>query len=113
MSYSPKELVPQQYVESSATLKYTSPANGKGTWIDYAAFANNDAATQTVTVYIIPSGGSAGLDTKVIPALSLAAGAFNSAPGLASRFLAPGTAIQWSASVASKVNGTITGREVS
>lgn len=112
MSTTPKVLVEQQYVENATTSKYTSPANGKGTWIDKATFANTDVVSQTITVYIVPSGGSAGNDTKAIPATAILTGAVTSIADLAGKFISPGASIQWVASAASKVNGAINGREV-
>lgn len=115
MSYTPKVLVAQQHVENANTLKYTSPAagsGGKGTWIDKAVFANPSAGSATVTVYIVPSGGSAGNDTMAIPPLSIAAGASVSVAELAGRFIAAGSAVWWVASAATTINGAINGREV-
>lgn len=113
MSFTPKVLVAQQYVENAAlTLKYTSPLAGKGTWIDKAVFTNISGSAATLTVNIVPSGGSAGNDNKVIPGQSIAAGVVTSVAELAGKFIGPGDAIHWQASAGSAINGAINGREV-
>ena len=116
MAYTPKVLVAQQYVDNAATLKYTSPATvdgGKGTWIDKATFANPTGGAASVSVYIVPAGGSVTDATRAIPPVSIAAGATLSLSDLAGKFIAAGSAIHWVASAASTINGAINGREVS
>ena len=115
MSYTPKVLVSQQFVENANTKKYTSPATadgGKGTWIDKATFANPTAGSATVAVYIVPGGGSVSDATKAIPPVSIAAGATLSIADLAGKFIAAGSEIWWVASAATTINGAINGREV-
>jgi hypothetical protein len=115
MPASPKVLVSQQYVENTATLKYTSPATvdgGKGTWIDKAAFANPTASTASVRVYIVPPGDVVSDETNPIPPLSIPAGGSLSINDLAGKFIAAGTQIHWAASLATTINGAINGREV-
>lgn len=114
-TYTAKAIVPQQYVENTATKKYTSPATadgGKGTWIDKAAFANSSGSSATLSVYIVPPGDSVGGNTNAIPAFSIGIGAEVSLSGLAGRFIAPGTEIWWAAGTASAITGAINGREV-
>lgn len=115
MSYTPKVFVPQQYVENTATKKYTAPATvdgGKGAWIDKAAFSNSSGASATLTVYIVPAGGAAGGSTNAIPSFSVGPGDEISLAGLAGRFIAPGTEIWWASNTASAITGAINGREV-
>lgn len=115
MSYTPKVLVSQQYVENTDTLKYTSPVTGdggKGTWIDKASFANPTAGSATVAVYIVPASGSVSDATLAIPPVTIAAGATLSISDLAGKFIAAGSTIHWEASAASTINGAINGREV-
>ena len=111
MSFTTKVIVQQGYVDSSLTLKYTSPSTGKGTWIDKATFTNVSGATANFTLNIVPSGGSSGADNKVISAYSLASGATASLSDLSGRYMAPGDSIYWSASAATSINGAISGRE--
>lgn len=115
MSYTPKVLVAQQYVENTLTKKYTAPATasgGKGVWIDKATFANISGSTATVTVYLVPSGGATGNDTKTIPAASITAGASMTMADLSGKLIAPGDEIWWIASAGTAINGAINGREV-
>jgi len=113
VSFTPKVLVAQQYVDNAAlTLKYTSPTGGKGTWIDKAVFTNISGATAQLTVNIVPNAGSAGSDNKVIPGQSMSASAVLSVAELAGKFLGPGDSIYWQASAGSAINGAINGREV-
>lgn len=112
MSFTPKVLVAQQYVENALTLKYTSPVGGKGTWIDKATFTNISGATASLTVNLVPSGGSTGNDNKVISGQSLASQATVSLADLAGKFIGPGDTIYWLASAATAINGAINGREV-
>lgn len=109
----PAVLVASADIENASTLKYTSPAAGRGTWIDKATFLNHAGTTQTFTVWLVPSGGSAGNSNLVISARSLAAsGGSDFAPELVGKFLAPGDAIYWQASAATSINGAINGREL-
>lgn len=109
----PATLVAAGNVENASTLKYTSPSNGRGTWIDKATFLNYAGSTQTFSVWIVPSGGSAGNSNLVISGRSLAAsGGSDFAPELVGKFLAPGDAIYWQASAATSINGAINGREL-
>ena len=115
MSYTAKVLIAQQYVDVALTKKYTSPTTangGKGTWLDKSTFANVTAGAATVTVYLVPSGGATGNDTKTIPPVSLAAGATLTLSDLAGKFIGPGDEIWWVASAATTLNGAINGREI-
>lgn len=109
----PAVLVAATNVENAQTLKYTSPVNGKGTWVDKATFLNYSGGAQTFTVWLVPSGGAAGNSNLVISARSLASsGGSDFAPELVGKFLAPGDAIYWQASAATSINGAINGREL-
>lgn len=113
MSYTPKMLAAQAYVPSPGpTLAYTSPAAGKGTWIDKVNFSNDTAGPQTVTVWLIPPAGAAGSDTKVVPLQSVASKVQLTVAELAGKFIDAGYAIHWGASAATSINGSISGREV-
>lgn len=59
MSVTPKRLTPAQLTASAATY-YTGAANVQ-TIIKKLTFTNSTATARTVTVYLVPSGGSAGV----------------------------------------------------
>lgn len=59
-----KPLIEGSAITSSAVDLYTVPASTKAT-VKYISIHNDHAATtETVTIWIIPSGGSAGVATK-------------------------------------------------
>ena len=115
MSYTPKVIVPQAFVESALTKKYTSPVlglGGKGTWIDKAVFANPTGSAATVTIYLVPAGGATGDSTKTIPPVTIAAGATLAVTELAGKCMAAGDELWWVSGTASAINGAVNGREV-
>lgn len=115
MTYTAKALVAPQLLPTAATKLYTSPAaisGGKGTWIDSAAGSNVTAGAATVTAYIVPSGGATNDNTKVLPPLSVAAGAAAPLSAMAGRFMSPGDELWMQSSVASAINVAIAGREI-
>jgi hypothetical protein len=116
MTYTPAVFVPQQYVENTATKKYTgvlSGAGGRGFYIDKAVFANPTTNSATVTIHIVAPAGSVGDATKVIPATVVPPGGVLSLHDLAGRFNVAGSEIWWTASAATTITGAISGREVS
>lgn len=112
MSYTPKALVPQQWVDSTSTLKYTSPASGKGTYIDKATFTNMAATTLTLTVNLVPAGEIVGSKHTVISGQSISTNQTVSLSDLAGRYMAPGDMLYWTTTAATSINGAILGREV-
>lgn len=110
MTATPKTLIAQQNVEDALTTKYTSPANGNGTWVDKFTARNYSAGTETVSVHLVPSGGSAD-NTNLVVLKSLAAGEDYSFPQVVGKFLDPGDFISWIASTATTISGGANGRE--
>lgn len=58
MSISINKITSAQLTASAATY-YTSPTNGRGI-IKKLTFTNSTATARTITVYLVPSAGSAG-----------------------------------------------------
>ena len=95
---------------ASATL-YTAPSaptlgpSPKARMVE-VLLANTDSAARTVTLYVVPSGGSAGNATTVMPAVSIAATTF-----VRQKFctaIEAGGTIRGFADTANKVCATIT-----
>lgn len=109
----PKVLVQSAAVENAQTTKYTSPAAGKGTWIDKFTITNTTAATPvTISVNIVPVSGAAAAGNLIISARSLAGGETYTCPELVGRFLGPGDFISWIAGAATSLTGRVEGREL-
>lgn len=68
-----KKLFNPALLTASAATYYTSPANTR-TLVKKLTFTNTDTVARTVTVYVIPSGGSASATNTLISARALAAG---------------------------------------
>lgn len=112
MTTTPKVLAADAQLPSSVGTAYTSPAEGKGTWIDKFTLCNTTGTTRQVTVYVVPSAGSPSASNTVLSAFAVAAGETYLCPELTGRFLAPGSSVQWFASAATAITGYIGGREV-
>ena len=112
MTTTPKVLIAQQNIPNSTTTAYTSPANGKGTWVDQFDVCNYSAGAVTVRVWVVPSGGSA-VDSSIrIIDKSIASKASVSLDEVVGSFMNPGDSISWSASAATSINGGASGREI-
>ena len=57
---------------ASAVPLYTSPANGGGTRVVAFSLVNDGGTTETYTLHIVPSGGSADSTNILVSARSLA-----------------------------------------
>ncbi|HUY04997.1 MAG TPA: hypothetical protein VMV33_17095 [Rhodocyclaceae bacterium] len=54
-----QQLVPGQFVPNTETTLYTSPT-GTTTRIDKVTVTNTDAVAHTITIHLVPAGGTAG-----------------------------------------------------
>jgi len=72
MSVTPKTITSAQ-VAATATTYYTAPANTRSI-IKKLTFTNSTAGALTVTVYLVPLGGTAGVTNILISARSVGAG---------------------------------------
>lgn len=107
-----KTLVDGQHVAGSNTLYYTVPA-GVRAKISRVTLVNTDTANQTVSVYFVPNGGSAGDSNAVLKTKSLAPNETYPAYELVGHVLEAGDMIYAGASAASKVAMMVSGVEVS
>ena len=88
-------------IANSATTYYT--ATNKRSRIDTCALTNTTAGAITATVYIVPSGGTAGVTNCVLSAKSIAAGATYIPPGVIGQWLETGGTLQALASSATSI----------
>lgn len=111
MAATPKVLIAHADAENAATQKYLSPVNGKGTWIDKFTGRNHSGGTQTLSIWLVPSGGAAD-NTNLMKVKSFASGEDYAFPEIVGKFLNPGDAIYWQASAAAAINAGANGREI-
>lgn len=101
-------LFPETQLATSAAVLYISPTNTT-TAIRKIVFTNTDTAACTFSVYIVPSGSSAGVTNIIISAFSLAPGQAYIASELSAIILGAGASLQALASSANKINAIGTG----
>lgn len=106
-----KPLFDAQFAPATNTIVYTVPALTR-TIIDKFTATNTDGSTRTITVNIIPAGGSAGNQNTVTSAQSLTAGLSMELAEQSRQILNAGDMISVIASVASKVVIRASGREI-
>ena len=95
----------------SAVTYYTVGANTRAI-IKKATFTNDDATAITVTINLVPSGGSAGYANSVTKTKTLAAGETWSCHDMENHELEAGGFISMVASVTAKIGCRISGYEV-
>ena len=92
MAVSPKRLIAGSQLTNAAATYYT--ATGVKARIDALVLSNTTAGAVTATVYLVPSGGSAGASNCILSARSLAAGESYVVPGAIGQWLEAGGTIQ-------------------
>lgn len=108
MSVTPAILTPTTQLTGSAAAIYTNSTRAP-VMIKRAVFTNVDTGSQTVTVYRVPSGGSAVAANIVIDAFPLSTLQAYVAPELSNMVLAVGDAIFAKASAVNSINATMSG----
>lgn len=111
MSVTAKALIEAKYAATSATTEYTAPVSTR-TIIDKFTATNTDASAVTLTVYLVPSGGTAGGSNIIISAKSIATGVTSDLTELQNQILNAGDFISVLASTGSKMVIRASGREV-
>ena len=87
----PKRLVDGSQLTAAAATYYTTPANTLAT-ISAMTLTNTTAGAVTATVYLVPSGGSAGVTNCILSGRTLAAGeSFNVGSAIGQTLAAGGT----------------------
>lgn len=113
MASTSKVLAQKQAIpNAAATPIYSSPANGKGTYVDTCDLVCYGTGTHNVTTWIVPPSGAAANVNKHSIAKSVSTSATVSLTELAGRFLEAGAAIYMQASVFDEISVYITGREL-
>ena len=112
MTSTAKVLIASQAAPNANTLLYTSPAGGKGTWIDKATALNYSASAAVLSVNIVPAAGAPASENLVLKTKSIAAAATDLLPELIGKFLNPGDMIYVLAGTATAIGIAINGREL-
>lgn len=110
MTVSAKNLIASKYASNADHTEYT--ATSVRTIIDKFTATNTDAGAVTISINIVPSGGSVGGSNLIIQAKSLAAGATYDFTEMQNQILNTGDFISCVASVASKMVIRGSGREI-
>lgn len=97
-----RQIITSQYAPNSQGTLYTS-LPGVTTRIDKMTFTNTDTASQTISVNIVPSGGTAGGSNLITAAQAILAGQTFNDPNCYGLYLNPGDFISVVASAASKI----------
>jgi hypothetical protein len=74
VTITPKKMVAGSALTGSAATYYTVAATVQQAVVKEVEFCNTDSVPRTVTMYIIPSGGSAGVANEVYAAVTIQAG---------------------------------------
>ena len=112
MATTPKPIIPGSLLTGSAATYYTCPASTRCV-VKKLIFCNTEAATPyTVTVYRVPSGGSAGSTNIVVNAHAIDAAESWECYQMENHILAPGDLIQAFCSTNAKVAITGSGIEI-
>lgn len=87
----PKRLVDGSQLTTAAATYYTTPANTLTT-IAACSLVNTTAGAVTATLYLVPSGGTAGVANCILSARTIAAGeSFNIGSAIGQTLAAGGT----------------------
>ena len=94
---------------TGVTLLYTSPANSAGTRIIAFTANNISGGTETYSVWVVPSGGTADTTNKIISSKSLATIVNSAPPELQNHLIPAGGTLHVQVSTASTINFRATG----
>ena len=110
MSVTIKPIISSKYAASSLTAEYTVPSSTT-TIIDKFTATNIDTTDQTVSVHLVPSGGSADNTNKIIDQKSVSTSETYDLTELKNHILEAGDFISVVAGAADKVVIRASGRE--
>lgn len=111
MTVTPKNLFEGQFAPGSATTLYTAPLSTH-TIIDKFTACNISGGSVNLTVYLVPSGGTAGTSNAVLSAFPIASGATLDLTQIQNQILNAGDFISVLAGSASSITVRGSGREV-
>lgn len=106
-----KPLIQTKYAETSETTQYT--ATGVKTIIDKLTATNVTATNDTITVRLVPNGGTAGASNAIAYNVTVLAGKTHTFPEVVGHVLAAGDFVSTLAGAASSLVIRMSGREVS
>lgn len=106
----PKRLVDGSQLAATATTYYTTPANTLTT-ISACTLTNTTAGAITATLYLVPSGGTAGVTNCIMSARTLAAGESYNVGAAIGQTLAAGGLLQGLAGSAASITLVASGYE--
>lgn len=109
MSVTPKRLILGSQLTGSAATYYT--ATGVKTRVDALALTNTTSSAVAATVYLVPSGGSAGVSNCVLSARFIGAGETFVPPGAIGQWIDTGGTIQAFAGSAAAITLVASGVE--
>jgi hypothetical protein len=109
MTVTSKPLVTAKYATNAETTEYT--ASGLRAIIDKFTGYNGTAGAVTLTVKLVPNGGSAGA-SNIIVTRAIAAGATDTFPEVVGHTLEPGGVLSVLAGASTSIVIRCTGREV-
>lgn len=105
-----KDLVPPVLLTTSTDTQYTAPLSTKAV-ITAATITNSTGTSRTATVYLVPSGGSAGASTTIISAKAITPGDTYVCLELIGKVIEPSGSIQTVASANSALTFQVSGVE--
>lgn len=79
---------------ASAVALYTSPVNGAGTRVVAFTATNDSVGTETYTLHVVPSGGSADSTNILVKAKSLTASEDDEPVAIINHLIPPGGTIE-------------------
>jgi len=106
----PKRLVDGSQLTEVAATYYTTPANTLTT-ISACTLTNTTAGAVTATVYLVPNGGTAGVENCVLSARTLAMGEAYNVPGAIGQTIPAGGTLQALAGSATSITLVASGYE--
>lgn len=111
MTVTAKKLFQPALITASTATYYTVPGSTR-TIIKKVTLTNTDSVTRTVTIYLVPSAGSASATNIIVSAQGVTAGETYEVFVMEGHCLRDGDTIQALASTASVVNIQVSGVEI-
>ncbi len=111
MTVTAKPLLAAKYAENAQTTQYTV-ASGFRTILDKLTATNVTAGAATISVHIVPSGGTAGASNTITLTKALAAGDVYTFPEIVGHVMSGGEFVSTLANTASAIVIRISGREI-
>lgn len=106
----PSVFINAKQAENAETTQYTSPTLGRGSIIDKFTATNTTAGAVTITVKLVPVGGSASAANTIV-VQSIPANSTDTLPSVVGHFLKPGDFISTLAGAATSITIRSSGRE--